>query len=1138
MTAQRRNALAVGAIAALALLAIPAAASAAAAAAPVLTVKAEWGDTNLQPGGAGQFLLFARNVGTSDAAGAITIKDTLPQGVVATGFDGKLASNCFGTGSRNATCVLSAADVAKLAQAPGDLDVSSGYLPGIVIDVSVAAAASGTGTNLATISGGGAAPATDTDPVTFSATPAGFGIVPNSFESGVFDGQWPAGNPESQAGAHPFELRVNFDLNEATGFDDAGVWASFTRYTTPHGSIKDAEVTLPRGLIGNPEATPKCDPADFANSGVTLDTTVCPPDTQVGYLNIEFGSGIHNYGYGGLGLGANRQRVAIYNLEPPTGVPADFGFNTFVVTGHIYPSLDPAQHYAIKTLSPVISNFVELRGTQVTFWGVPGDPSHDALRAFSGPSQTSADHSSFTPAYGAPFGAAAIRPLLTLPMDCGFDNGGFLLRVDSWNDPGNYTPTEESANHLGVSGCDDPRIRFNPEVTLQPTDRHAGAPTGLQVDLNVPQRDDAVADANILYQQNGDVQALPIPPLKEAVVKMPVGMTISPSAAQGLGSCSPAQLGLGTNDPVTCPDNSQYGTLTLHTSILPKDAPMHGQIYIARQGDNPFHNFLSLYLVIQDTERGLLVKLPGKVELDPVTGQITTTFDDLPQFPVSDFQLNLKGGVRAALVNPSTCGTKTITAQFYSWADQNTPVTQSSSYDVTQKPDGSPCVQSLGDRPFKPQLTAGTENDTAGSFSPFAFRLIRSDEDQEFSQLNLTLPPGLVAKIAKISECPAAGIAQAILRTGAGEGALEQSVPSCPTSSQLGTTEVGTGVGVPLIYVPGKAYLAGPYQGAPLSIVVITPAVVGPYDLGVIAVRSAAFVDPQSGQVTVKTDPFPQIYQGIPVRLRDIRIKVDRPETILNPTSCDPMAVTAHVTGTGGDVNSTADDSGADLSTGFQAGSCANLGFAPRMSMKLLGGKGVTTRSKNPGLLVNLTPRAGDANIRSTVVTLTDAFQIDQRHLGNLCSESDLAANDCAGKHQVGTVTATTPLLDAPLSGPVYAVSGPGSVLPQLAFVLHGQFDALLRGDNKGVGNHLRTSFPSIPDVPVSSFQLHIDGGSGGYLVNTRNVCASHNTSLVQFVGQNGKTEQLHVPVKSPCSKAHKKSHRHHERRHHRGGAK
>ena len=265
-----------------------------------------------------------------------------------------------------------------------------------------------------------------------------------------------------------------------------------------------------------------------------------------------------------------------------------------------------------------------------------------------------------------------------------------------------------------------------------------------------------------------------------------------------------------------CPDNSQYGTLTLHTPILPTDAQPEGWIYIAKQSDNPFHNFLSFYMVIQEPERGILVKIPFKAELDPHTGRITTTFDDLPQLPVSDLQMTLKGGVRAGLVEPSTCGKKTITAEFFSWQDPATPHTVKSSYEVTEKPDGSPCVDSLGERPFAPQLEAGTANNLAGSFSPFVSRLTRTDDDQELSRLDLALPQGLLGRLAGVAECSQAGIAQAEARTGAGQGALEHSDPSCPAGRSIGTTEVGAGVGVPLTYVPGRIYLAGPYKGAPL----------------------------------------------------------------------------------------------------------------------------------------------------------------------------------------------------------------------------------------------------------------------------------------------------------------------------------
>ena len=231
-------------------------------------------------------------------------------------------------------------------------------------------------------------------------------------------------------------------------------------------------------------------------------------------------------------------------------------------------------------------------------------------------------------------------------------------------------------------------------------------------------------------------------------------------------------------------------------------------------------------------------------------------------------QLTFKGGVRAGLVNPTTCGTKTIRAEFFSWADPTTPHVVNSSYDITNKPDGSPCVGNLAQRPFKPQMNAGTLSPSAGSYSPFAFRTTRTDDDQEYSQIGVKLPQGLAAKFAGVGICSDAAVAQALSReTIAGDGALEESDPSCPASAQIGTTEVGTGVGVPLTYVPGKVYLAGPYKGAPMSMVVISPAKVGPYDLGVITVRTAIQINPETAQGEAISDPFPQIFQGIPVRI-------------------------------------------------------------------------------------------------------------------------------------------------------------------------------------------------------------------------------------------------------------------------------
>lgn len=1095
--------------------AIVGASAAEAATGPLYGIKATWGDTNLAPGGPGQFAVQVRNIG--DAAGSedLTVVDQLPAGVTATEvkwrgyFGSDLTPHCTGTGTSTVTCELSGSELELQLPAPGFeteaiFATPTGYIGVIFIEVEVDPGASGTGTNVATVSGGSAPSAEDVDQVPFSSTPSGFGLVANSFEADVFDQPFPFGSPSRQAGDHPFEQRVNFDLNAE--LKPPGQFGG--RRITSHGLLRNVEVTLPRGLIGNPEATPKCTPAAFAQKGSVGDATGCPSDTQVGYLNVP----VTGLAYGSNVGNGVLSRVAIYNLVPPKGVVADFGFNAGgFVEGHIYPELDPSQNYAIKAVTPSISALEVVRGSEVVFWGVPGDPVHDKFRYYPQPIDGGET------ALGAPWGSAPIRPLLTNPMDCGFDNGGARIRLNSYNDPDNYTPVEEWKNPLNVSGCDDPRFRFEPSIALQPSDTHAGAPTGLEVHLVVPQRNDEAEDASELYAKNGFVKGISTPPMKKAVVTFPEGMTISPSAAQGLGSCTPAEIGLGTNAPVRCPDSSQYGTLTLHTPILPSTAPPKGFIYIAKQGDNPFHNFLTIYLVIEEPERGILVKIPGRIDLDPQTGQITTTFDDLPQFPVSDIQMSFKSGVRAGLVEPSTCGTKTINAEFFSWTEPQTAHVVKSSYAIAQKPDGSPCVNNLSERPFKPSLEAGTQNPIGGAFSPFIFRLTRSDDDQEFSQIGVTLPPGLAAKFAGVASCSDAGIAQAESRTAGGDGALEQSDPSCPAASQIGTTEVGTGVGVPLTYVPGKVYLAGPYKGAPLSMVVISPAVVGPYDLGVIAVRTALKIDPVTAQGTAISDPFPQIFQGIPVRIRDIRLNLDRPEFTLNPTSCAPKQIDADVTGTGGDMASTADDTGAKLQERFQAADCGALGFKPKLGFNLFGG---TRRGSHPKLRATLKARKGDANIDRVSVALPHSEFLDQAHIGTVCTRVQFAANKCPAGSIYGHAVAKTPLFDHPLEGPVYLRSS-DHPLPDLVAALKGPASQPVEVDLDGridsVNGGIRTTFDVVPDAPVSEFTLSMLGGKKGLLVNSTNLCAKRRRATAKFNAQNGKRLILHPVLRTSC---------------------
>jgi uncharacterized repeat protein (TIGR01451 family) len=1115
-------------------LGIGAAFSSAAEAAPKLDVKGRWAPQVLKPGENGLYILRVRNYGDEDTSGTVTVTQQLPPGVTRiepAPFDEMFElEEGFGWKCEGVTTVVCTTENAVRefnANMPYSIGWTGGsgrkgapgYAPQIYIQVAVDPAAEGEHTSSVTVSGGGSAAASDDDPVRIADEATQFGFTPGSGAADVFDGEYPAGDPVRQAGAHPFELRVDFDLNLRAGAEESllpGLLSPFV-WSRPVGTVRTVRATLPKGLIGNPEATPKCKPEDFLRAGSAQYTsTACAPETQVGVITLmlnDFANSTYQHGDSGLFSPASWTRIPVYNLDPPKGYPADFGFDAGDFRGHIYPTINPGRGYAIEALTPYVSSLLPVRSAEFTMWGVPADPAHDHLRSIpieqGGTPEVSYGSSSKAP----------IKPLLTLPVSC-YDHGKFILEADSDVAQDQWVATDLTSDPLAVEGCNDPRVKFKPEVALQPTSTVAGGPTGLQVNLKAPQKPDTVNNAQELYEQNGDIQAIATPPLKKAVVTMPEGMTISTSAAQGLGSCAPSQIKLGTNDPVTCPANSQYGTLTLRTPILPKDAPMEGKIYIAKQNENPFGNFLSLYLVVEDRDRGLLVKIPGKVDLDPVSGQITTTFDDLPEFPVSDMELNLKGGVRAALVNPTTCGEKTITARFYSWADPNTPITGSSSYRVTSKADGSPCVADLAGRPFAPAAQGGTVNPSAGAYSPFVYRVQRSDDDQELSALRVDLPKGLLARIAGVAKCPEAAIAAA--QAPGRSGTEEANSPSCPASSLIGSTDAGSGVGQVLTYVPGKLYLAGPYKGAPLSMVAITPVLAGPYDLGVIAVRTKLEVDPTTAQASAVTDPLPQIFKGIPVRIRDLRIKVDREQTTLNPTSCAPTAVASLLTGTGGLLGSTADDTQASVANRFQAVNCASLAFKPRLKLSLAGSP---KRAGHPAVRAQLTfPQGTNANISKAEVLLPPTQLIDNANVNNPCTRDQFAAEACPASSILGTARAYTPLLDEPLEGKVYFRSNGGvRTLPDLVADLRGDIRVVLVGWIDSVGRQgsekrrIRTRFMEVPDAPVTKFEMRLKGGKKGLIVNNTNICRSKARAIVKMDAQNGMVHDFKSKVGKRC---------------------
>jgi hypothetical protein len=1046
-----------------------------AAAAPVWNLELHHNPTNFSPGTSGQYWLDLDNVGTSASSGPVSFTVELPVGITSEAvivgeefmLGPQLKWSCTGeTGASIVECESEEGSVPRHAIAHLILEVGiEAGLPEEELSTT------------ATLEGGGAEKvASDSEPTPISPTPAGFGILESSFAPGFFaaDGLTPA----HEAGGHPDLLTVPVDFNSIPA-----PIAAKPAQTREAETIRDLRVDLPPGFVGAPTAVGECTQAAYT-------VGACPPSSQVG----RFDGSVYSPA---VGFAWNFS-VGVFNLTHPRGAVTDLGFELAGNPVHVKVSLDPARNYAVTSVIANINETAPPFSGKVTIWGVPTDPSHDSERCAPGsPTAEECEHPR--------------KPFLTLPSNCEAENVFRWHEYDSWQHPGlpNANPEVDHALADKMTGCEKPR--FEPEVRIEPTGRQAATPTGIDVDVHVPQNQSANAQAT--------------PPVKDTTVTLPAGMTVNPAFADGLAGCSEAQFGISpagvpNDNPIACPDSSRIGEVSLEAPLLPK--PAEGSMYLARQEENPFGSLLALYLALHDTEeRGVLVKVPLKVSLDPVTGQITTSALQTPQLPFEDLTLKFRSGPRAPLVNPPSCGPKEIEATISSWARPEEALGLSNSYQVSEGPGGAPCPPSASQRPFDPQLIAGTQNPVAGAFSPLALRVYRSDADQELSSVEGTAPPGLLASLRGVGRCSEAQIAAAKARSHPGEGATEIASPSCPAASQIGTLQAGAGAGPNPIYVPGKVYLAGPYKGAPLSGVAIVPAVAGPVDLGVVVVRAPAFVNPKTAQVRIVSDPLPQIVNGVLVRTRDVRVHLDRPGFALNPTSCAPKAIEATLHSTEGAIKLDSER--------FQVGDCGNLGFKPSLGLKLIGG---TKRGSHPALRGTYTPRTGDANLKSLVLRFPHSAFLDQAHIRTICTRVQFAAGggngeQCPTGSVYGHVTAYTPLLDEPLQGPAFLRSSDHN-LPDLVFALHGTIDveASARIDSKSGG--IRASFEGAPDAPLEKVVVEMQGGAKGLIVNSTNLCKGRHLANAQMEAQSGKRSEAKPAVRAKgCGRPPGAKHRH-----------
>jgi hypothetical protein len=866
------------------------------------------------------------------------------------------------------------------------------------------------------------------------------------------------GSFSRQAGEHAdFRFLFSLPTDPVTGFTLEG----------PHSVTLD----LPPGLVANPTAIATCDMVGFAapaNGGA-----YCPVEAQVGVALV------HTIGANGGFL-----KVGVYNLPHGPDVPARLGFNVLNALAIIEPQVRPGD-YGVSAGSPAIAQALNVISAQVTLWGVPADPQHDFERLPYIPN-AGLIQEPFDPPFALevpfPDGAAKVG-FMSSPTACTETPVSFTARGDSWEHPGIFDTRTLSADPDGLpfrfSGCN--KLPFAPTATVTPQSRAAQAPSGLDVDIDLPQSDapDALATAHV----------------RKVEMTFPDGVSVNASSAQGRGACSPSQIGIGSNDAPSCPEASKLGTVTIDTPLL--DEQLKGSVYLATQGDNPFNSLLALYIAVKGP--GFWLKLPGKASLDPNTGQLTTVFDNTPQQPFTNLHLQLAGGPRAALSVPAKCGTYNIHTEFTSWAS-NTPVVSDSPFTVDQG-----CAAA---GQFAPGLKAIASNLQGGAFSPFTLQITRSDGEPNLSKIQATLPEGLLAKLKGVELC----------------GDVQAAIGACPASSQVGKVTVGAGSGPNPLYVPeaGKAptaaYLSGPYKGAPYSLVVKVPAQAGPFDLGTVAVRNGLYVDPTTAQVTAVSDTLPQILQGIPIAYRDVRVEVDRPDFIQTPTDCGAKKVESTIHGAGG--------ASASPAANYQAANCERLGFRPKLALKF---SGATHRSAHPALKATLTMLKGGANIAKTVVLLPETEFIDNAHISNPCTRVRFNEGACPASSILGTAKAYTPLLDKPLSGPVYFRSNGGArELPDLVADLDGQIHVTLVGfiDSIKTGPEtarVRTRFVNVPDAPVSKFVLSMKGGDKGLIVNNTELCRARPRAKAQLTGQNGRSSVSNPRVKLGCRGAGKR---------------
>ena len=928
-------------------------------------------------------------------------------------------------------------------------------------------------------------------------------IAPSDPENPTAESGWQAGTCTKDSPTCSVETPSQF-FEQAAGHPPVGFTQFIVAHKTeevlgkklekPIDELKTVRVDLPVGLSVNPGATPQCPLATFEASPAG-----CPPGSEVGNSFITVSV---------LGVPTPfPEAPTVYNVVPAEGEPALFGFelagNDVFLKADVDWSGDYHEGFTIEVPEtpfaslPLFEEGLILKN-RLVFDGRSGDGTFISTPSTClGPAESPFEHV---------YSTWLLASSITEEED------------PEYEFPADANPPLESRIPPGTSPKECDTIPFEPSIEVEPGTDETDSPAGASVEVELPHQ----------TESGGEEQETSH--LRTATVTLPAGMGLNPSAANGLEACTDAQLGKGTRNPVACPAASKIGTVTVDTPPLP-EGPIGGNVYLGQQlsRDPTSGQEYRIFVDVESERYGLSVRLIGNTKADPLTGQLTTTFADNPQVPFSTFTIDFDDGPQAPLTSPPICGPHTATSQMTPWStaqgsvppgeeggpNTDPPAEPSDEFSLTEAPGGGDCAETLADRPFSPGFGASSANPQGGAFSPLTVEIARADGNQELKGVDVELPPGLTAKLAGVRYCPEETIAAAAANSGAAEAASS----SCPASSLVGSATVATGTGPEPISLAGKAFLAGPYHGAPLSLAVVTPATAGPFDLGAVVVRVALFVDPATAQVKAVSDPIPHVFGGALVDVRSVKVTTDRPDFQLNPTNCSPMAINANLHGGGANPLDPAAFTSLPASVPFQAQGCDRLGFGPKLYMRIFGG---TKRAKSPKLRATLIARKGDANIARAAVTLPRPLFLRQSSLAKICTRVQFAAHDCPADSIYGFATAESPLLDAPLKGPVYLRSS-DNLLPDVVAALRGQVEIALAGRIDQVRGRMRNTFDVVPDVPVSKFTLTVRGGKRGLLENSKNLCARKYKVIAKFTAQNGKKANQKPKLRTPCKKKKKK---------------